>query len=87
MKKVFVVWLNLSWEATMVRPVVMIICWLLFCQRTFFACCVTHAKEYTPLSQRIKQKRERDNFKELSKRLGFGHFSSQMHDCEKENAS
>ncbi len=29
MKKVFVVWLNLYWEATMVRPVVMIICSLL----------------------------------------------------------
>ncbi len=51
------------------------------------ACCVTRTQENTPLSQRIKQKRERDNFKELSKRVGFGHFSSQMHDCEKENAS
>ncbi len=30
MKKVFVVWLNMYWEATMVRPVVMIICSLLF---------------------------------------------------------
>ncbi len=47
MKKVFVVWLNLYWEATMVRPVVMIICWLLFLPEDIFACHVTHAKEYT----------------------------------------
>ena len=74
----------------MVRLVVMIICWLLFLPEDIFCMlCNTHSRIHTTSSENKakERKRERDNFKEMSKRVGFGHFSSQMHDCEKENAS